>query len=333
MTALSFRASTAAGPSGERHPTPSPSLVALEVESRPGAGSVSLASSYQICRSLNAAHGRTYFFATRFLPREAQPHVHALYAFARYADDLVDHMALPWGPQARRAALEAWADGFLADLDRGHSEDPVLQAVVHTVRTLGIPRADLQAFLASMSMDLTVSRYETYADLREYVHGSAAVIGTMMLSVLGSAHPQARARAMDLGVAFQLTNFLRDIAEDWERGRLYIPLEDLHRFGVTEADFHERRVSPAMRRLLGFEAARTRELYARARTGWSMLDPRSRACIRIAHRLYGEILDRLEAGGWPIFERRTRVPTRRKLAVAAREMALPSRPRPGVGPR
>ena len=328
MTALTPGAVPSSAGVAQRHPVPSTSLAANRAWTLAGPGPVSLAESYQICRSLNAAHGRTYFFATRFLPRSARPHVHALYAFARYADDLVDHTALPWGPQARRNALENWSSGFLDDLDRGHSADPVLKAVVHTVHTLGLPREDLEAFLASMAMDLTVRRYETYADLRAYVHGSAAVIGTMMLPVLGSVDPEARARAMDLGIAFQLTNFLRDVAEDWERGRLYIPLEDLDRFGVAEADFGQGRVTPAMRRLLGFQAARARERYARARAGWGMLEPRSRTCIRIAHRLYAEILDRLELGGWPIFDRPpVVVPTRRKLAVAAREIVAPSRPR------
>lgn len=332
MTTIPSGPTTDTRTRGERRPASSGSPVALDVRSRCDGAPVSLASSYEICRALNAAHGRTYYFATRFLPRAARPHVHALYAFARYADDLVDHMAVPWDGPARRAALEGWTAQFLADLDRGRSDDPVLRAVVHTVQTLEIPRADLEAFLSSMAMDLTVRRYATYEDLREYAHGSAAVIGTMMLCVLGPLRPEARARAMDLGLAFQLTNFLRDIAEDWARGRLYIPLEDLDRFGVSEAEFDEGRVSPAMRRLLGFQAARTRRLYARAGAGWAMLEPRSRTCVRIAHRLYGEILDRLESSGWPVFERRVAVPARRKVAVAARELALPSRPRAIPGP-
>ena len=328
MTAVSDRA---VAPGGYRHPTPAPPLVARASAESRRSGRISLAASYEVCRALNAAHGRTYYFASRFLPRSVQPHVHALYAFARYADDLVDHMGLPWGSMQRRHALEAWSAAFLADLDRGDSEDPVLKAVVHTVRTLGIPREDLEAFLRSMAMDLTVTRYDTYAELSEYVHGSAAVIGSMMLPVLGTVHPAARARAMDLGVAFQLTNFLRDIAEDYDRGRIYLPLEDLDRFGVTEDDFRRRRVSPAMRRLLAFEAARTRELYVRAEHGWAMLEPRSRACIRIAHRLYGEILDRLERADWPVFDQRMIVPAHRKLAVATRELVAPSRPRVPAG--
>ncbi|QBI21922.1 phytoene/squalene synthase family protein [Egibacter rhizosphaerae] len=285
-----------------------------------------------MCRQLNAAHGRTYFFATRFLAPAQRPHVHALYGFARYADDLVDHLQLSWTPEERRVALERWGETVLADLDAGDSHDPILKAVVHTVRTLGIERDELRAFLHSMAMDLTVTRYPTYADLAEYMHGSAAVIGSMMLPILGQPpshypHPRVRARAMDLGVAFQLTNFLRDVAEDWERGRIYLPLEDLDRFGVDEETLSQRRTTPDLQRLVAFEAARTRELYARAEEGWAMLPPRSRTAIRIAHRLYAGILDDLETADWDVFAVRASVPAPRKIGLALRERVLPTRPR------
>lgn len=306
-----------------RHPAPSTAIIAHGL---PDDGRVDLATSYELCRRLNAAHGRTYYFATRFLPRDRRHHVHALYGFARYADDLVDHFDLDWTDSQRRAALEAWSADFLACLDRGGSDDPVLKAVVATVDELGIAHDDLRAFLRSMAMDLTVTRYETYEDLYDYVYGSAAVIGAMMLPVLGARHPVARARAMDLGIAFQLTNFLRDIAEDWDRGRIYLPLEDLSRFGVSEDDFRRRQVTPQLRSLLAFEIDRTRALYRRAEEGWGMLAPRSQACIRIAHRLYGEILDRIEAADHEVFTHRASVPTRRRLVVAGREVVR--RPRP-----
>jgi phytoene synthase len=283
-------------------------------------GAVDLAASYELCRRLNAAHGRTYYFATRFLPADRRHHVHALYGFARYADDLVDHLDLSWSPQRRREALEAWSGEFLTALDRGTTSDPVLVAVLNTVRELRIDHDDLRAFLASMAMDLTVTRYRTYDDLYGYVYGSAAVIGSMMLPVLGPRHPRARDRAMDLGVAFQLTNFLRDLGEDWERGRIYLPLEDLERFEVGEAEFAAGSITPGFRALLDFEVARTRALYRRAEEGWAMLEPRSQACIRIAHRLYGGILDAIEDVDYQVFTVRARVPGRRKAAVAAREL-------------
>ncbi len=306
-----------------RHPAPSTAIVAAGVAGRQ---TVDLATSYELCRRMNAAHGRTYYFATRFLPAAKRRHVHALYGFARYADDLVDHMDLSWDAARRRKELEAWSEEFLRSLEAGRTDEPVLVAVLHTVQQLGIDHDDLRAFLRSMAMDLTVTRYPTYDDLSVYVYGSAAVIGSMMLPVLGPTHPDARARAMDLGVAFQLTNFLRDVAEDWDRGRIYLPLEDLDRFGVGEQDFRDRRVGPGFRRLLAFEARRTRALYRRAEEGWAMLTPSSRRCIRVAHRLYAEILDRIEAADWQVFGVRAAVPPGRKAAVAVRELVRPSRP-------
>lgn len=311
---------------GHRQPAPAPAIV----QALAGGATVhdmDLARSYAICRRLNAAHGRTFYFATRFLPADARPHVHALYGFARYADDLVDRLDLGWEPARRREALEAWATTFMTALARGDSDDPVLKAVVRTVEVLGLRHADLRAFLDSMAMDLTVTRYATYQDLQRYVHGSAAVIGAMMLPVLGATHPRARRRAMDLGVAFQLTNFLRDVGEDWDRDRIYLPLEDLDRFGVTEEDFRMGG-SPALRALLAFEAARTRALYRRAEQGWTMLHPRSRLCIRIAHRLYAEILDRIERCDYDVFRVRASVPWARKVGVAAKEVLRPTRPSP-----
>ncbi len=312
------------GAGGYAHPAPSTRIVD-EGLARRGAAPVDLATSYELCRRLNAAHGRTYYFATRFLPARKRRHVHALYGFARYADDLVDHLELSWSPLQRREALESWSASFLTSLETGVTDDPVLPAVLHTVRELGIDHDDLRAFLRSMAMDLTVARYETFADLAVYVHGSAAVIGTMMLPVLEPVTPGARGRAMDLGVAFQLTNFLRDVAEDYDRGRIYLPSEDLDRFGVGEEDFAARRVTPGMRRLLAFEIDRTRALYRRAEAGWAMLAPSSRTCVRIAHRLYAGILDAIEAADYQVFAVRAAVPGPRRVAVAVREVLHPTR--------
>lgn len=305
--------------SAYRHPAPSTEIM-QQVVGTPEGGTVDLATSYELCRRLNAAHGRTYYLATRCLPADRRHHVHALYGFARYADDLVDHLDLDWEPERRRKALEAWSAEFLASLERGHTDDPVLKAVVNTVRELQIDHDDLRAFLRSMAMDLTVTRYETYADLYEYVYGSAAVIGSMMLPVLQPGHPDARLRAMDLGVAFQLTNFIRDVAEDFDRGRIYLPLEDLDRFGVTEWDFHSRYVGPRFKRLLAFQIARTRALYRRAAPGIAMLAPACRPGIRIAYRLYAGILDRVEAADYQVFATRAIVPRPVKVAVVLREL-------------
>lgn len=307
------------------HPPPAAHMVGGRAREQPP----DLAACYELCRRLHAAHGRTYYLATRLLPPERRPHVHALYGFARYADDLVDHAALDWTPAQRRDALRAWSAELLetlADDQHRPPRDPVLRAAAHTIATLGIEPRDVRAFLQSMAMDLTVSRYPTFDDLSAYVDGSGAAIGAMMLPVLGCDDPRARGPARSLGIAFQLTNFLRDVAEDWDRGRLYIPLADLDAHGVTEWDFHARHVGPRMRRLLACQAARAQGYYRHAEQGLALLPAASRRCVRLAYRLYHGILEEIAAADYQVFARRVAVPPRRRLAAVAAELV-------GVGRR
>ncbi len=280
---------------------------------------ITLEASYAECRRLNKRHGTTYYWSTMVLPSVKRHHVHALYAFCRYADDIVDDVRVEGDTAAaagqRAAALTAFGDRFFADLDRGRSDDVVLKAVVHTVRAFDIDRDAFVRFLRSMEMDLTIERYETWEDLRGYMDGSAAVIGEMMLPILEPPDPAAaRPPARALGEAFQLTNFLRDIDEDLDRGRQYVPQEDLRRFGV---DLAARRCSPAFVELMRFEIDRARQLYEHARAGIDMLPARSARCVGAAHDLYGRILDRIEDEDYDVFHRRVRVSTPRKLVVAA----------------
>jgi phytoene synthase len=284
------------------------------------AGAVTLDESYALCREFNKRHGTTYYWSTMVLPAVKRHHVHALYAFARYADDIVDE--IPAGGHAdipvaeRAAALGAFGDRFFADLAAGRSDDPVLKAVVHTVRAFDLDPAAFHRFLRSMTMDLTVESYDTWDDLLVYMDGSAAVIGEMMLPILEptdlvAATPHAR----DLGNAFQLTNFLRDIAEDLDRGRQYLPQADLRRFGV---DLTERRATPGFVELMRFEIERCRELYRSGDIGIAMLPERSAHCVRAAHDLYGRILDVIEAQNYDVFASRASVSTATKAVTVAR---------------
>ena len=268
-----------------------------------------LRAAYETCRRLNARHGRTYYLATRLLPPAKRPHVHALYGVARHADDLVDTGSDP-------ARLLAWTQRFRADLDRGEGSDDVSRAAIATARTWGIPRDTFDAFLASMETDLTVTGYPTYADLERYMYGSAAVIGLQMVPILEPLDPRAAGHARALGEAFQLTNFIRDVAEDHRRGRVYLPQEDLDRFGVTPDDLRPGHTAPHVRDLVAFEVERTRSRYADAEPGIDLLHPTSRDCIRAAFALYGGILDEVERAGYRVLERRVSVPLRRRLAVA-----------------
>lgn len=281
---------------------------------------VSLEASYARCRELNKRYGTTYYWSTLVLPKVKQHHVHALYAFCRYADDIVDDMG-PASVDARAAALADFGERFTADVARGRSDDLVLKAVVHTVRAFDIDVDCFRRFLRSMTMDLTVDRYETWDDLLVYMDGSAAVIGEMMLPILEPLQPEAMGHARDLGDAFQLTNFLRDIDEDLDRGRQYLPQVDLRRFGVRLED---RRVDDAFVELMRFEIDRCRLLYASADLGLAMLPERSARCIGAARVLYGRILDRIEAQHYDVFSSRARVPTVEKAATVARLVA----PRP-----
>jgi phytoene synthase len=213
--------------------------------------------------------------------------------------------------------LESFAEEFRTSLAAGGSDDPVMAAIVHTVIRCRIPPEYFDRFFGAMAMDLTTTSYETWEDLRSYMEGSAAVIGEMMLPVLEPVGGAARTPARSLGLAFQLTNFLRDIDEDLDRGRVYVPQDDLRLFGV---DVGRRIVTPEWRAFLAYEIERNRALYSFADTGIAMLPPRSARCVGTARVLYAQILDEIERNGYDVFSQRARVPTPRKAATAARIM-------------
>jgi 15-cis-phytoene synthase len=281
-----------------------------------------LSAAYERCRQLHARHGRTYYLATLLLPRWKRPHVHALYGFTRYADEIVDDLATTLDPAGQAAALTAWGERFFAGLRGAPVQDPVLPAVLHTVRAFDLEVGDFEQFLESMAMDLTVAGYGTYAELRRYMEGSAAVIGTMLTPILESSDPpRAREHARQLGLAFQLTNFIRDLAEDHARGRVYLPAEDLDRFGVRRGDLAAGKAGPAVRALLAFEVERARGHYRAAEPGIGLLAPSSRPCVRVAFDLYGGILDEVERAGYQVLDRRVAIPRHRRLTVAGRHWA------------
>jgi phytoene synthase len=284
-----------------------------------------LRASYERCRRVNREHGTTYYWSTRVLPRDKQPHVFAVYAFCRHADDIVDDLGDGATAAQRAEALAGFGDRFFADLRQGWSDHELLAATVATVRRWHIDPDCFRRFLRSMAMDLTVDRYETWDDLCGYMDGSAAVIGEMVLPILEPLDPAAVEPARTLGIAFQLTNFLRDVGEDLDRGRVYLPQEDLARFG---ADPWARTVTPEWRDLMRFEIDRARALYVEADRGIALLPDRSARCIAAARRLYSGILDRIEAADYDVFTTRARVPTTAKVRLAAQALIGRSRPTP-----
>jgi phytoene synthase len=278
-----------------------------------------LRESYKECKRLNSLHGKTYYLATLLLPKSKRPHVHALYGFARYADEIVDDLTSTLTHQEKGDALQRWSEQLLQDISNGRSNDHVGRALVDTVQRFNIPIAYFEAFLHSMAMDLTVTQYETYDDLLEYVYGSAAVIGLQMVHVLGTAEgktSEALVPAEKLGIAFQLANFIRDVGEDLERGRVYLPIAELRSYGVSREMLERRSLTPQIIEALKFQIGRVRDLQNEANLGINLLSPDSQACIRAASELYCGIVDEVEKIDYQVFTTRAKTSTWRRARVA-----------------
>lgn len=301
---------------------------------RAPAGPDRVQEAYRRCRQVAARHGRSYYLATRLLSADRRPAVHALYAFARTVDDIVDNPD-DRNPGATTDALDnverrltaIWSPagtpaGPPADFDT------VFLALTDTVRRFDIEQRHFTTFLDSMRMDVPDSplfrnRYPTMAALHEYMRGSAAAIGLQLLPVLGTVCPRADSEpaAAALGNAFQLTNFLRDIGEDLDRDRIYLPGDALAAFGVDEELLRHCRATGhterPVRRALTHLVAVNRDLYRIAVPGIELLAPRVRPAIRAAASLYGAILERIEEEEYAVFAGRVVVPNHRRLRLAA----------------
>ena len=290
-----------------------------------------LRTSYLECKRLNSLHGKTYYLATLLLPPAKRPFVHALYGFARYADEIVDDLASTLTDEEKANSLKQWGDGVISDIKSGSSNDSIGQALVDTVRRFNIPIEYFQAFLHSMTMDLTITEYQEYEDLQEYVYGSAAVIGLQMVSVLGiekgSSIDEVNSAAEKLGVAFQLANFIRDVGEDLDRGRVYLPIAELQAHGVTREMLEDKVITPEIRNALKEQIERVRRLQRESSVGIKMLSVQSRACIQAASELYCGIVDEVEKIDYQIFSKRAKTSNwrRMKVAIPAYLSALSSR--------
>lgn len=283
-----------------------------------------LEAGYARCAELTRQYGTTYYWGARLLPRHQRRDVYSVYALCRLADDIVDEpervdLAVPQDgtPEER---LNAFRATFFDALATGRSEEPVMAAIVDSIRRRGTDPECFERFFDAMALDLHQSTWATWEELRDrYMEGSAAVIGEMMLPVLEPYTPEAMGPARALGHAFQLTNFLRDVGEDLDRGRVYLPQEDLRRHG---ADPSLRRVTPQWRAMMAEQFARNRALYDEGRRGLPMLPPASRRCVGTALVLYSRILDRIEARDYDVFSGRVRVPAREKVGVLARTLTV-----------
>ena len=276
-----------------------------------------LTAGYARAAELTRRHGTTYYWGARLLPPRQRVDVYAVYALCRLADDIVDEphlvdLAVPQHPDpATRLAL--FHQLFLDAVAAGGSDEPVMAAVVDSLRRRGTDLECFERFFTAMELDLRQDSWASWEALREgYMEGSAAVIGEMMLPVLEPRSPAALGPARAMGLAFQLTNFLRDVGEDLDRGRVYLPQDDLAELG---ADPRERRVTPAWRAVMRRQIGRNRALYREAAGGLWLLPPASARCVATALRMYSLILDRIEAADYDVFTTRRRVPRATKAAV------------------
>jgi phytoene synthase len=287
-----------------------------------GVVDASLRAAYRRCRALNARYGRTFFLATRLLTPAQRPAVHALYGFARWADEVVDDVNNGLSREQRVAELDRLDAALRRGLAGGPCTHPVLAAVIDTAQRYNIGTAHFADFMASMRMDLAVRDYASAEDLACYVRGSAEAIGLQVLPVLGTVVPRREAQpyAAALGEAFQLTNFLRDVGEDLDRGRLYLPMDELAAFGVDRALLAWCRSTGGrdarVRRALAHLVAKNMAVYRRAAPGVDLLLPVSRPCVATAYALYHGILEGIVAADYDVLGRRVSVGAVRRLTVA-----------------
>lgn len=274
---------------------------------------------YQFCREIMRRASKNYSFASNFLPKDQLRHVEALYAFLRVGDDRVD--VSHSGFSSPLEAIEDWESAYWRAFQNCDSHDPVLRAYLSTAEERQIPPELMIAYFRAMKADLTVTRFETFADLMHYVEGSAMIVGRAMTYILGIRAGLTYAEVMPyadaLSIAMQLSNFWRDIAYDWSIGRVYIPQEDLRRFGVSEADLAARRVTPQWIELMEFEIQRTESYYQRARLGIPMLAS-GRWGVMSGLEVYRAILTGIRRNRYDVFQHRAGAGTPRKLALVAR---------------
>ena len=280
-----------------------------------GVGGDGVGAGYREAARLVRARARNFAFAFVAMPPAERRALHVVYAFCRSADDAVDDGRGPAEGAAALADLRA----RLEEVYAGSPTRAVDRALRHAVRRFGIDRADFETLLRGVERDLAPTRYETFEDLLGYCYDVGASVGLLCLPVFGRSDPAARRRAVDLGLGMQLTNILRDLGEDGRRGRVYLPQSDLRRFGVLQEALTcgTTGPSPELDALVRHEAGRARRFLDEGRGLLELLDKRSRFCPAVLGRLYGEVLDRIEALGSAVLGRRVKLSAPRKAWIAA----------------
>jgi 15-cis-phytoene synthase len=277
------------------------------------------AAAVEKARRIEKRHGTSYYLATLFLPREYREAVFVLYAFVRIPDEIVDNPTPGSDPAVQ---LANWKHDWIQCYDTGVSKSSILEATREVFLRYHIPLSVSIEFIDAMILDLTKTRYQNYEELQSYMRGSAQVVGVMLTYVFGYRDERAFPRAETLGEAMQLTNFLRDVREDYdERGRIYLPKDDMATHSVTEAMIKHHATTPEFVALMKQEIARARTLYSEAEPGIALLSPKARRAVTLASRFYAAILDQIERQRYDIFTKRARVSKLRKLIIIFRTYA------------
>ncbi len=279
-----------------------------------------LREGFQKCQEITKKFGTSYYFATQFFPREIRLAIYAIYAFARIPDEFVDNPENSDSTEAR-PQIEEFREKWRAAMSENGSEDPILLAIANIFHKYKIPQADGEAFFDSMLQDTEKATYANYPELEKYMYGSAGVIGLMVTRIVGYSSDEAFTHALQLGYAFQLTNFLRDIREDWDiRQRVYLPQDELERFGLTIEDLAAHRCDEKFIAMMKFQIERNREIYRESLKGIPMLKARGRIAVKISYVLYSGILTEIEKLNYDVFKQRARTSFSRKLRLSAKAL-------------
>ena len=270
--------------------------------------------AYDYCQSIAKEYAKNFYYAFRTLPVRRRRAIYAVYAFCRYCDDIADEdLAL----EEKQSGL-ARVRSLLADSRDGGVSEPVFTALADASTTFGVPAQYFEEVVEGVEMDLTWTRFQDFEELRTYCHKVASIVGLICIEIFGYVDPDAREYAVDLGLAMQLTNILRDIKEDAGRGRIYIPLDEMASFGYSEWDLVNGVVNDAFRELMRFQVERARTWFDSGRRLFPLLNRESRACPAVLHGVYSGILDRIERSGFDVFGERIGLSAGTKLFLAAK---------------
>lgn len=286
--------------------------------------SPSIAEAYRYCEAVARRSGSSFYHAFWLLDRPRRRAVAALYAFCRFCDDCADESG------GRAAMLARWR-GEIELACTGRGEHPVTLALGDSIRRFGLRRDDLEAIVRGVEMDFEKSRYATFAELRRYCYHVASAVGLVCIDIFGYKDPSAREYAENLGIALQLTNILRDLAEDAERGRIYLPQEDMERFGYRERDLFANRETEAFRSLMAFQAKRSRHFYRLARQNLSSEDRPRMVAAEAMRLIYQRLLVRMERCGFRVFGPKITVPAVEKVSCGVVSWVMCNLFRPGQG--